>query len=365
VEISFIVTVRSVFTLVGMFVLPVYYKNLDIRAGATLSVVMAAGTFAICGLAESKFLYYVGVAVAGIAYGLGSMIPVSIVINRWFIEKKALAIGIASCGTGIATLIVPPCVTKLIASLGLKITMYLEAVVILAIAILIFLLLRNDPSSECAAYGSGVKTVSAQKKDRIKSNMSIFEWLTLSIAMALLGAVAILGTTNMSLLFISQGQSSTATASAISLMGIVLIVSKIIYGKLTDIMGAYHSHYIFSALLLAGLAISCTLGKTGQLGMYISVTLMGLGFPIALVGLSIWAGDFSTEAQLAQAVKRLQIAYQVGGLVFSTVPGFLADRIGSYVPAYLLFCVLLFASVAVVQCMYRRFYALAKQMSAI
>jgi sugar phosphate permease len=357
VEISFIVTVRSIFTLVGMFILPVYYKKLDIRAGTALSAVMAAITFVIYGLAESNYLYYVGVAVAGIAYGLGSMIPVSIIINRWFIEKKALAIGIASCGTGIATLIVPPSVTALVASFGLKITMYLEAIVILAIAGFIFLLLRNDPSSlKCAPYGSGVETVSAHKKDSVKTrDMSALEWTVLSVAMALFGAVAILATTNISLLFTSQGQPSPAVALAISLMGVVLTVSKIIYGKVTDAIGAYRSNYVFSALLLMGLITSCTLGKTGQLGMYASIVLMGLGFPIALVGLSIWAGDLSTKAQLTQAIKRLQIAYQVGGLVFSSVPGFLADRTGSYVPAYLLFCVLLFVSVAVLQCMYRRF----------
>jgi sugar phosphate permease len=356
VGISFLVTVRSVFTLVGMFVLPAYYKKLDIRAGATLSVVMAAGAFAVFGLAESKFLYYVGVAAAGIAYGLGSMIPVSIVINRWFVEKKALAIGIASCGTGLATLIVPPLAAALIAAFGLKITLYLEAAAVLAVAVLIFLLLRNDPSSlGCAAYGSGAETASAHKKGRVKRDMSAPEWLASSAAMAFLGAVAILGSTNISLLFTSQGQPSASAAAAISLMGVVLTVSKIVYGKLTDAVGAYRSNYVFSALLLEGLAVSCTLGQTGRLGMYASVTLMGLGFPIALVGMSIWAGDLSTEARLAQAVKRFQIAYQAGGLAFSAVPGFLADRTGSYVPAYLLFCVLLFASIAVLQWMYRRF----------
>jgi sugar phosphate permease len=354
VGVSFIITVRSVFTLVGMFVLPAYYKKLDIRAGAALSAVMAALTFVVYGLAENLFLYYAGAAVAGIAYGLGSMIPVSIVINRWFVEKRALAIGIASCGTGIATLIVPPSLALLIAAFGLKTTMYIEAGVILLVAAFIFLSLRNDPSLlGYAAYGTGA--ASAHKKAGSKRDMSPPERLMLSAAMAMFGAVAILSSTNISLLLTSQGQSSAASALAISVMGVVLTISKILYGKLTDALGAYRSNYIFSALLLAGLVVSCTVNRTGKIGMYASIVLMGVGYPIALVGLSIWAGDFSVEARYAEAVKRLQIAYQLGGLLFSALPGFLADVTGSYAPAYLLFCVLLVASMTIVQSMYRRF----------
>ena len=353
VEISLIITIRSVFTMISMFLLPAYYKILNIRLGTALSAALAAVTFVIYGLADCIELYYVGAAVAGVSYGLGSMIPVSILINRWFLEKRAFAVGIAACGTGIATLIVPKTVAALSESLGLKPTMYLEAAVILVSAVLIFLLLRNDPKSVgCTPYGSSSVNGAPKTQKGGARDLSGGEWCIVCVAMAFAGAVSILVTSNISLLFTSQGQSSTSAASAISILGIVLIVAKILYGKITDSVGGYVSNYLFTGILLLGLILSCCIEQVGPIAMYLSTILMGLGLPIALVGLSVWAADFSTPSHYDIAVKRLQIAYQAGGLIFSAVPGFLADQTGNYVSSYILFCILLFVSTVAIQGVY-------------
>lgn len=94
--------------------------------------------------------------------------------------------------------------------------------------------------------------------------------------------------------------------------------------------------------------------------MYLSVILLGGGFPIALVGLSVWAGDFSTDKKYDQTVKWLQIFYQAGGLALSTLPGFLADKTGTYRTAYILFALLVIISIAIVQWMYKRFNCISE-----
>ena len=354
---STIITVRSLFTLFGMAAVTQFYKKTDIRLGVTCALIVTAMAFVCYALAENLFMYYVGAALAGLGYGLGSIIPVAILINRWFIERRALAIGICSSGTGLATLIFPRIITNMVENIGLRGAFMLEAGFILLVAILIFSVLRNQPKEKgCLPYGETVEKEKTQKTNKCvpKRNIYPVEWGIMSIGMACIGAVAILGTSNMSLLFRTAGQDSYTVSTAISLLGIMLIVSKLVFGNAMDHIGTYRSNYIFAAIAFAGLLLSCSVNKTGTAGMFVSVVLMGFGLPLATVGLPIWASDFSTEATYGSVLKRMQIAYQMGGLLLSPVCGTLADMTGSYAPTYFMFAVFVVITLIIVQTMYKR-----------
>ena len=60
---------------------------------------------------------------------------------------------------------------------------------------------------------------------------------------------------------------------------------------------------------------------------------------------------------LAQLVQQLQLSYAIGSLLLSTMPGMIADRTGSYAPAYL---VLLACSVVSILAVQRTYLARAK-----
>ena len=72
------------------------------------------------------------------------------------------------------------------------------------------------------------------------------------------------------------------------------------------------------------------------------------------VGIPVWAGDLSPEADFDRNVRRFQICYTGGSLLFASVPGMLADAAGgSYLPAYRLFLAFALCSMLTVQSMYR------------
>ena len=77
-----------------------------------------------------------------------------------------------------------------------------------------------------------------------------------------------------------------------------------------------------------------------------------LGMPLSSVSLSVWAGDLSAGPDYDRLVKWLSSAYMLGSLLTGPMPGMLADRFGSYVPAYLLFLVSLVCSMALIQGVY-------------
>ena len=53
-------------------------------------------------------------------------------------------------------------------------------------------------------------------------------------------------------------------------------------------------------------------------------------------------------------MRSITVAYTVGMLLLGPVPGLLADRFGSYVPAYALFALCLAAAALLLQGIYRR-----------
>lgn len=76
--------------------------------------------------------------------------------------------------------------------------------------------------------------------------------------------------------------------------------------------------------------------------------------PISSVTLSVWAGDLSGADTYQCTVKWFTSAYMLGSLVTGPLPGLSADRLDSYVPAYLLFALMLFIAAVLVQGVYRR-----------
>ena len=77
-------TLRCLVAFVAMLLIGGYYRKVSLRVGTGLAVCCAGLAFWLYSAAETYPLFCVGAAVSGISYGLGSMIPVSILINRWF-----------------------------------------------------------------------------------------------------------------------------------------------------------------------------------------------------------------------------------------------------------------------------------------
>ena len=80
----------------------------------------------------------------------------------------------------------------------------------------------------------------------------------------------------------------------------------------------------------------------------------GLALPLSNVSYSIWSKDFLGDEGFASGLKWSQSLYAFGIVVFGPVPGWMADRTGSYVPSYLLFLVMMALSFLLIALVYRR-----------
>ena len=72
---------------------------------------------------------------AGIGYGLETMMPISLLIDRWFAYKKALALSICTIGSGLASIIFPPIIAAVIKEYHLSVAFFMLAASILLLGI--------------------------------------------------------------------------------------------------------------------------------------------------------------------------------------------------------------------------------------
>lgn len=350
---SLIITVRNLFSFASLMLVNRYYKLLPKRIGMGLAGMFIAAGFVLFGFADSFPAYCIAAAVVGLGYGFGAMVPITILISEWFAEKRNTAVGICSAATGLSTLGIPSLISASIVKIGMRRTFLIEAAAIAVLVAVSFLLIRNCPEDK-GTTPYGTKTDEPQKKQLSDIGIGKKDWILLLPALLLIGAVMNVSYSHLTVHMTSAGFSADEAALAVAVSGIVLTASKIIFGKLGDKKSNYVINYWFSAILLTGLVLLCFIGK-GKVIMYGSTVLYSFGLSFTAMGLAVWAGDLSAAKDYDRNVQLFQMLYSAGSLLFSSLPGIMADRLGgSYVPSYALFTVLAVYVVFAVQFSYVR-----------
>ena len=352
---SSLVTLRCLVSFLAMLGIGVYYKKISIRLGVTLAAGCAGLAFLLYSVAETYPVFCLGAAISGLSYGLGSMIPVSILMNRWFVERRALAVSICGTGSGIATILLPPVTTALVENLSISAAFRIEGCAVFLFTALILLFLRNDPGEK------GLKPYGWEKSHPVGGGevpvrsftLTAKMWVLMACASLFMGALANPGFSHLSVLFTSEGFDPMVVAVIISGAGVVITLAKLIYGGVTDRVGGCKSSLLFGGILLVGHLLCCLAFLQSLPVTLLTVLFLGVGYPICTIGISIWAGDMASGDQYPTVVRRLQVIYAGGALVFASVPGILADHFGSYISAYLLFSVAMALALACVALAYR------------
>ena len=349
---SLILTVRCLFSLVGMLLVPLFYRFFSLRLGMTLTCMMAACSFLLYSMSDSAPLFYAAAAFAGLGYGLGSLIPVSLMINRWFRTSRGFAMGICTAGTGICTICFPPLITLICEKLSLHMAFLLECLLLLLCALVIWLVLRDTPEETGrTAYAKGEENRKAKAVNHY--NLGGFGWPLMISAILMLGGVSTAAPGHFPVLFAGQGYDVYLISVAVSVFGALLAVGKLVYGKVADRMGGYGPSIGFLLFLAAGCFFSC-MGGSSVLPMFLAVSLMGFGFPLASVGLSVLSADLADEEHYMSTLKWFQIAYAAGGMMFSGLPGILFEKFGTYVLSYAIFFVMTSLILAAIGIVYHR-----------
>lgn len=346
-QVSYLITLRNLAALLALLFVGRYYHHFSIRNGAAAAGFLIAAGFAAYGLASSYLMYCAASFLVGIGYGLGTMVPIAILLHRWFKEKYALAIGICGASTGLSTLGIPSLLSSCITRFGLSATFCCEAVCIALLVSVCWMLLRESPERMgCSAYGTDrlpIKQAPPAEHGELRKR----QWILLVPMVLTVGAVTNVAYSNLSVLASGEGFDTHIISLMLTLTGICIMLSKYLYGFLSSRLSVRACNWIFFCFLFAGLGL--TPYMKGSTVLLLSATgLFSLGLGMTATGLTLWAKELCSDRQFDRTNQIFQILYSAGSLLFSPLPGVIADRNGgSYVPAYMLFllCAIFFFAV--------------------
>ena len=333
---SALITVRSLSAFVSMLLSGWYFKKFSLRTGTLLAGLSVAVGFALYGIAKSYPIYCVAAVLAGAGYALAGVIPMAMIMERWFHKSRMLAVGLCSAATGLAVMGIPQLLTWMIETWGLMTTFLSEAALMGVIAAVVWLLLRDHPSEKgLEPYGAEAEIFRARKQHGRKLEKR--SWLILVPMLLLLGAVNSVAYSHLTMLATAQNFSAQTVAMAISVTGVALIAGKCVYGWIAEKWGTVASNWIFGTSLTVGLFFCCV-AEGNSLLLFAGAGAYAMGVSLATIGTTAWAGDLASMEQYDRTVQLFQILSTAGALIFSTFPGILADRCGgSYVPAFVCF----------------------------
>jgi len=267
------------------------------------------------------------------------------VIAKWFDRDRGLALGVAMAGVGLGTAIVPTLVAFMIEHWGWRMAYVGLGVFLLILAGLPVLAFVRDPQKDApgreaerlAAPLPGIATA-----DALKGSWR-FWGLTLGFCVAVVALNGII--TQIVAILQDRGASLQSATSVLAASGIAAIVGRIVSGWLVDRIFAPFVGVGFFVLAMIGIALV----GTGEGGM---VPLVGT----VLCGLTLGA-EIDLMAFLVTRYFGLKAYGKIFGIMFGffagatglgpVISGLSFDLYHSYVPAFVLYEIMLVGTCAV------------------
>jgi len=280
-----------------------------------------------------------------LAIGTGAIYPVSIsTVNRWFIRRRGLALGIVNSGATVGLMAMGPFAAYIVSTYGWQTAALIIGLMALFIVAPCSLLLRRSPSEiaaipkdealELTGHGShegkqynGPEGLSLSQAVRTRNF-----WL-LSLMLFMFACCAYLVMAHLVRHVIDLGISPIQAASLLSFIGGGGLVGKLLMGRAADYIGTKRA-YIVCPLLMAGAML--LLVKSSDFWMfYLFATALGFAFGALGVTNAALFGDVFGLRHLGVIMGAAEVCWQAGAAIGPLLGGYIFDISGSYVPAFI------------------------------
>ena len=295
------------------------------------------GTF-LMAFAKNILLIYVFGIIRGVGSAFYSMVPMTMIVNKWFQEKKGLAVGLAAGTSGVIGALAAPVLASLIESNDWRYAFIIMSifVVILALPILLIPYTYEPRDEGLLPYGfkKPEKSSKPLRQPSLENNRST------KIVFAALMLIGFLNTTTVftSQHFPGYGESvglSPETASfMLSAAMIGNLSGKFAFGALSELIGTVKTSLgmfvisIISTLMLIFLIHPVTL--------IIGSLLFGFLFSIGGVALPLLSTEFFDPVTGVKVYARVNFIASMGAAISVTLVGFIYDFTGSFIPAFVM-----------------------------
>ena len=350
--ISLMISLQSLGTMIAsLFTGKIFNGHNTITVMKTAVIVMTAAYF-LNSFANSILLLYVTYFINGIMLALVTTLPISFLINNWFIDRTGYALGLASMGSGFGGAFFNSLAGHIMNSAGWRNTYRILALFILVIAVpCIFFVLKLRPEETREKPYREQGENETDKKQEL-TGFTFAEACKTPILWILYALAVIIGIclnsmyTTVSPHLQDKGYSLVFSANVLSACMLVMAGGKIMIGRIFDRYGAK-----------AGFFCACAALTAATVGMRFCTFVPALALIVAGVGFGCIFGavvypltiplvfgkrDYQAIIGPASAL------FSLGGIIGPLFAGKVYDMTGAYDLCYTIDIIVMLTVIAII-----------------
>lgn len=325
---------------VGVFLSPLVSKRLsgdNFKRNYIIGLVIYALAYVGYGLTTDRLVFYFLSLFVGFGSLSTTIIPASILISNWFVEKRGLALSLAFSGLGIGGIVFSQLVTFLINTFNYQVAyvIYGSLMLIIGLPIILFLIKVKPEDMGLTPYGTedsvnveSDRTIDTKEvKPTSSGSILSTHFILLLVGAMLIGIVNNSGFGQFPPVLANMHGDATA-AAIISVYSGIGIIGKIALGHIHDRYGAIKST-IYATSLLA-LTYFAMLFSEQLVIAYVMAILFGLGNAIGTVLPPLITSEIYSDKNYSLAYGYVNSGVQLGMTIGSLYAAGVADFTGSY-----------------------------------
>ncbi|MCY1038877.1 MFS transporter [Staphylococcus nepalensis] len=311
------------------------------------AIIFQAGAFALFGLMNSIWGWYllaIPLAIGGVFI---TVIGGPVLIERWFSKGKGLALGILSAIGGLLGVFAQPIIGALISQFGWRNAYFITGLgVLIIVAPIILLLIRNSPKDKnTKAYGDTSTDIDSHKQIQNIEGIAYTTakktpaFFLLALFFFIITAISSF-TMHVPTYLVNHGQKVSIAGAMMSALMVGVFVGSLVFGYLTDKIGAKKVGLL---AMILGLIATILLIAMPDFIVVVAVALFLFGVFTSSIGTiaPAMASSLFGSKDYSQIYSTSSIGLALASIVALPAYGFIYDISGSYTTG-LIIIILLF-----------------------
>lgn len=276
---------------------------------------------------------------AAVGYSTTTLMTNSVLISKWFQEKKGLALGISTTGFPLGPLVFAPLIAYLIFRFDWRGTIFgLGLLLILLLIPLVLIFVKEKDAEDSKGTVKSQSKVSITFKILLGNN----QYLKLAGAYFGCGFSMALVTTHFPIHAIDLGLTELVAATAFGLMGGFAAIGTISAGALSDKYG--RKNLLAAVYFTRCLALSTFAVAANPSILYIGAVIFGISWTATGPLTTALTGDIWGTKVMGTVFGYIFLFHQFGAAAGAYLGGIIFDYSNSYQLAFLLGAIILFVS---------------------
>jgi sugar phosphate permease len=329
----------AVMGVISTFFSGIMIQKFGYKKVTAFGLLVASAAYAVFFSIQNYAMLIAGCLMIGVSKGICFVAGVSRIVNVWFHKCRGTILGIVTAATGLGSTFLGFAQAAAIEHVSWRLSFGIVALLQLLVAVLVFLLVFNEPENMgLKPFGEGWKDSSNKKEsawqgftgEALKRNAVFY----IFCAAAFFSCVCILGTQyNIVPYFQDSGMSVSRASKLYGTMMLVLGIIKLLMGVLCDAVGAKR--------VLIMCHIACTLGLLAisflpqtDVPMLISLLVYDLGIPLTTMIFPLVSSEIFGNKAYGWYVGIVMSMTTAGNIISGPAASAIRDLFGSYKPVF-------------------------------